>query len=242
MRLKTEQLAKALELPITVLKHRLEERELPVFEENEEYVFNASTMALWAEENSLNFDIEAAFEEESSSGTFSELLMDAVYRGGVHTDVSGDSVEEVCRQAAALAPLESEEDCQTLIAELIQRENVVSTGIGKGVAVPHPANPPKYISEPSITCCFLEKPMDFKAVDRKPVFAVFLLLSPNKNIHLKLLSRLAKYIRDPEFIDFLRTKPLPEALLHNLETRESFPEAEPCCKKCEQPGHETDQA
>jgi PTS system nitrogen regulatory IIA component len=91
---------------------------------------------------------------------------------------------------------------------LLEREHLTSTGIGKGVAIPHPHDPLKdMIKNSLISTCFLEKPIDFKAVDGRPVFVMFILLSSSRKIHLHLLSRLSFCIRENAFVEFLKTSP-----------------------------------
>jgi PTS system nitrogen regulatory IIA component len=51
---------------------------------------------------------------------------------------------------------------------------------------------------PAVTLCFLEHPVDFGALDGKPVHALFLLVSPTVRAHLHLLSRLSAALHDPE--------------------------------------------
>ena len=91
---------------------------------------------------------------------------------------------------------------------MIEREHLTSTGIGKGVAIPHSHDPlPDTFEKPAITTCFLEKPVDFNAVDDRLVFVMFVLLSPTIKIHLHLLSRLSFCVRDNAFVEFLKTSP-----------------------------------
>jgi PTS system nitrogen regulatory IIA component len=58
-----------------------------------------------------------------------------------------------------------------------------------------------------ISTCFLHKPIDFKAVDGRPVFVMFILLSASTKIHLHFLSRLSFCIRESTFVEFLKTTP-----------------------------------
>ena len=92
--------------------------------------------------------------------------------------------------------------------QLLEREHLTSTGIGKGVAIPHPHDPLAEVTEkPLITTCFLEKPIDFNAIDDQPVFVLFILISPTIKIHLHLLSRLSFCVRDNAFVEFLKRSP-----------------------------------
>jgi PTS system nitrogen regulatory IIA component len=75
-----------------------------------------------------------------------------------------------------------------------------STGLGEGIAIPHVRNPiVLHVSRPTITLCFLERPVEFEALDGKPVFALFSLVCPTVRAHLRLLSRLAFALNDAGF-------------------------------------------
>jgi PTS system nitrogen regulatory IIA component len=56
-----------------------------------------------------------------------------------------------------------------------------------------------HVTEPIVSLCFLEKPIDFGSLDGKPVTCLFTLISPTVKAHLYLLSRLAFSLRDEEF-------------------------------------------
>ncbi len=80
------------------------------------------------------------------------------------------------------------------------REALGTTAIGDGIAIPHVRNPILlHVDSAMITLCFLKNPIDFKAIDHKPVDTVFLLISPTVKIHLHLLSKLAYALRDQRF-------------------------------------------
>lgn len=73
-----------------------------------------------------------------------------------------------------------------------------STGIGDGIAIPHPRSPLIFnLPHASLTLSFLEKPIDFGALDGKPVFAAFTILSQTVRGHIHLISRLAHVLRTP---------------------------------------------
>jgi PTS system nitrogen regulatory IIA component len=82
---------------------------------------------------------------------------------------------------------------------ILEREKLGSTGIGEGVAIPHG----KLKGLKNIICVFGRsiKGVEFDAVDQKPVHIFFLLLAPENSasLHLKMLSRISKLLRDPSF-------------------------------------------
>jgi PTS system nitrogen regulatory IIA component len=77
---------------------------------------------------------------------------------------------------------------------------MASTGMGEGVAIPHVRNPIVLsVNHPAICLCFLEKPVEFGAIDDQPVHTLFTLVTPTVKVHLYLLSRLASALLEPRF-------------------------------------------
>ena len=64
-----------------------------------------------------------------------------------------------------------------------------------------------------ITLYFLEKPIDFGAIDGQPVYALFMLISPTVRAHLHLISRLAWSLRDPAFSAAIKRQGLRQEIL-----------------------------
>ena len=83
------------------------------------------------------------------------------------------------------------------------REKIMSTGVGKGFAIPHA----KTDSVKEIIAAFgrLEKPIDFQALDEQPVNLVFLLVGKESLVgpHIKLLSRISRMMNKDEFRESL---------------------------------------
>ena len=91
-------------------------------------------------------------------------------------------------------------DRDRLISKLIEREKSGSTGIGRGVAVPHAT----IEGLPETLCMIARLPygINFDAIDQKPVRLVFLLLSPPGEIglHVRLLARIARMVKSGELL------------------------------------------
>ena len=107
-------------------------------------------------------------------------------------------------------------DSRMIYETLLQRERLGSTGLGRGIAVPHV----KLIGISSIVCLFarLSKPIDFESQDGEPVDLVFVLLAPDHagGDHLKALARISRLVREPTALDRLRTAPDLAALKRAL--------------------------
>lgn len=127
--------------------------------------------------------------------------------GGVHYDLGGGDKSAVLREIVRRLPLPAEIDRGHLVAVLEAREALGSTGIGDGIAIPHVRNPILlHVPAPFVTLCLLERPVEFEAVDGKPVFALFTLVSPNVPAHLRILAQLGFVLRDHAVRDHLRRR------------------------------------
>jgi len=97
-----------------------------------------------------------------------------------------------------------EDAAASVVGALMSREELGSTGIGKGVAVPHA----KHESVQGLVAAFARsrKGVEFAALDGQPVHLVFLLLSPKDSSgqHLEALARVARIVRDDRICRFLR--------------------------------------
>lgn len=93
---------------------------------------------------------------------------------------------------------------EDLTRQIIQREKHGSTGFGKGVAVPHVAS--KEIKKMVAAVGVSQKGVDFNALDKAPVFTIFLLLSPSDkpNDHLHAMETIFSNLQKDQFRRFLR--------------------------------------
>jgi PTS system nitrogen regulatory IIA component len=102
--------------------------------------------------------------------------------------------------AEAVARCQPGVDRDRLTSKLLDRENEGSTGIGRGMAVPHAT----IEGLPRTLCMIARLPdgLDFDAIDQKPVRLVFLLVSPPGEIglHVRLLARIARMVKSGEFL------------------------------------------
>ncbi len=148
-------------------------------------------------------------------------LSEAIRRGGVFFGVKGRTVEAVLAETVKLVPLPENFDKDSLLEHLLQREELASTGIGEGVAIPHPRAPLEGLPGKAIvTACFLEHEVDFKAIDKKPVFLVCLILCATTQLHLKILSQLSFCLRSTAFLSFLKDCRSADELIKRVEVLE----------------------
>jgi nitrogen PTS system EIIA component len=105
-------------------------------------------------------------------------------------------------------------DRATLSRVLIEREQLASTAIGEGVAIPHG----KLAAVGEIVACLGRAPngVDFDSMDGQPTFLFFVLVAPESSTgaHLKALARISRVFKDPEFRRRLLAAPDAEAMYH----------------------------
>ena len=112
-------------------------------------------------------------------------------------------IEELVRALADIKKIEGAE-ASALAAAVVKRESEASTGIGKGVAVPHVKHDD--ITEPVAVIGCSGDGIDFASLDKQPVYSVFLLLSPasNPDKHLQAMETIFKNLQKDDFRRFLR--------------------------------------
>jgi len=133
---------------------------------------------------------------------------------------AADKAEALEEMVGLLVRAGKVRDGAALLEALKDREEKMSTGVGEGIALPHCASPE--LSTPALAVACKQEGLYFEALDGKPVRLLFLLVGQNDRptVQLRLLSRLARLLRDPAF---------PEALLAASdpgEVRELFRRAE----------------
>jgi PTS system nitrogen regulatory IIA component len=119
-------------------------------------------------------------------------------------DVSQQNKSNVLRFAAVMASQRLGVDAAALLAVLEARELLGSTGIGRGIAVPHAALPD--IGPPRGFILKLARPLDFDAIDEQPVDLVFLLVFGDawRSEYLKVLATIARKAHDGAILDAMR--------------------------------------
>jgi len=182
----------------------LEEGRLPGFKLQGQYRFNRAELLEWATAHRLGVS-SSIFEEKETESVPLPLLSEAIQAGGIFYRVEGGDRESALRNVVEVMRLPEEVDRRFLLQVLLAREQMASTGVGDGVAIPHARNPVVlHVDKPAISLCFLEKPIDFGALDGLPVQVLFTMVSPTARAHLHLLSRLSFALRDAEFRQQLR--------------------------------------
>lgn len=120
----------------------------------------------------------------------------------ISVDIAPGTKRYVLRQLAEiLASKRRVEDVSGFVDALLRREDLASTGIGSGVAVPHVRDPESSPTEgPDLVVGVCRAGASFDALDDEPTFLFFLVSSNSVAVHLKLLSEVARLARDGELV------------------------------------------
>lgn len=150
-----------------------------------------------------------------------EKLAEALDPACVELDLNGRRKPEIVRELVELLGRAGKiQDVAGVTDLVLEREELTTTGIGGGIAIPHCLAE----SVDSTVLAFGRKlsGAKFDAVDKRPVFLFFLMVGPPgaHNEHLRLLSKLARYLHDPRLKQALLDADTPEQIVEVFRERE----------------------
>ena len=147
-------------------------------------------------------------------------IVDILRLDSIICDAEAGSKKQLLELLAELAAKKTGLDERLVLDALIERERLGTTGIGRGVALPHT----RLTALKRIFCAFIRtKPVDFESVDDKPVDLVFLLLVPEEAgaDHLKALARLSRLLRNESVATALRQAKDPQSIYCLIEKNDT---------------------
>ena len=197
----------------------IEQNAIPAYKINEQYRFNRAELVEWATAQKLSISAELFSESEDHP---LPSLHDTVEHSGIHYRIEGEDRESVLLSMLKAIRLPEGTDRGMLFGMLVAREKLSTTAVGDGIALPHIRNPVIInISEPLVSICFLEKPVQYGALDGKPVYCFFSVICPTVRLHLHLLSRISFVIRNEDFKKVLKSQAPRGDILAGIKKAES---------------------
>lgn len=149
------------------------------------------------------------------------LLTDILTSIRVKVPLEAETKEEVLRELVDVLGSDGCVGDRAAVLRVVQqREQVLSTGIGHGVALPHGKS--DACQELAIAAGVTREPLEFDALDAQPVRLVFLLVGPETaaGMHIKALSRISRLVRQPELRERLMAAQDPESFIEVLREAE----------------------
>jgi fructose-specific phosphotransferase system IIA component len=150
------------------------------------------------------------------------LLSELLTIDRIKIPLEADSKEELLRELVSIVAITdgiSDEDA--VLQAVRERESILSTGIGHGVAIPHGKSPS--VPELRMAAGRAAAPVDFDALDGQPVALFFLLVGPESAAgpHIKALSRISRIVRRDDVRDRLIAANTPDEFLKALQDAEA---------------------
>lgn len=202
--------AQLLGVTDATIRRWIRQGNLPASTIDGRYVIARRKLELWARAHHMVLRKAPADAERGEQVPRPVLFLEAMKRGGVFFGIEAANMGAALREAVRLAPIPDSIDREDLLRRILEREALSSTGVGKGVAIPHPRAPLTGASfDPMITTCFLKNAIPYNAIDGVPVSVLFLALAPTVKLHLELLSALSFHLRSPKFTAVLRSSDPP---------------------------------
>jgi PTS system nitrogen regulatory IIA component len=124
-------------------------------------------------------------------------ILDILERNSIVSELQGTSKRQVLEELIdALITNKRNLDRDRLMAVLLERERLGSTGIGDGIAIPH--GKLKDLDQLALSFGRSTKGVDFESMDGKPVHLFFLLVAPENcaGIHLRALAKIARFLKN----------------------------------------------
>ncbi|MEI7699031.1 MAG: PTS sugar transporter subunit IIA [Planctomycetia bacterium] len=114
-----------------------------------------------------------------------------------------DVIREIVASLKATGTLNAADE-EAVVAAILKREELGSTGIGNGVAVPHTKH--AAVDKLSATVAISRGGVEFSSLDGEPVYILFLVISPpdRPGDHLRGLENISRHLRSPDFCNFLK--------------------------------------
>ncbi len=147
-------------------------------------------------------------------------LRDFFTADAIKLKLEATTKDDILKELISLLALDEKSEGM-LYKMLKRRENLGSTGIGRGIAIPHCRS----LVVSRLRVAFGRKPegIDFKAIDDKSVFNFFLIVAPPlevSNQYLPVLGKVAQFAKEPDVPELLAKLERPEEFLQLLETKD----------------------
>ena len=158
---------------------------------------------------------DAIVHNQRGSKQFS--LYRAINKGGVLNNISGNSKEDIIRATMKHVAADLNLDADVISDLLIDREQLQSTALGSGIAIPHTRDFLLSNHFDVVTVVLLKKPIEYGALDGKPIHTLFFLFASDDKKHLHLLAKIAHLSSQPGIHALLQSHPSRDVLLEYVK-------------------------
>lgn len=228
MDLKIKDVAQLLSVSETTIRRWLAEGKIPAYRLHRQYRFSRIEIEDWVMQQRLGKGKtkdqpfgEKQIYSNDGEGSQQFSFYRAIHKGGVVIDPVGDDKETIVRSTMNEIAEAAHFDAEVITELLLDREKLSPTALNNGIAVPHTREFLFKGPQDLVTVVYPTNPVDWGALDGKPVHTLFFLFSTDDKRHLHLLAKLAHLASDEKSLEFLQTKPDAQTLLPYIKQWES---------------------
>lgn len=198
-KLTTNDVAEMLSIsPVTILRWA-HQGKIPYKMKDEEIYFVKSELIKWAKTHDIVVKSSDLAVSKINSDQYT--LSKAIENGGFYNNVKGTDIYSVLKNSVMELDFIDDKLKELVLDELLEREEYTSTGIGHGIAIPHPRCRLKLdITSAFIPIVMLKNPVEFNSIDNRPVSILFFLFTTTTKEHLKLLAKISHLIQSEKFL------------------------------------------
>lgn len=222
MRLSVRNVASQFGVPEKTVLRWVEEEGLPASKVEGQYRFSPAALFEWATARGMKIPPALFHEPENGDREVLPDVAEALRAGGVVERLEGSDKRSVLASLVGHLKLPKGVDREGLLQIVLAREQLGSTGIGDGIAIPHVRNPiVMRVPKPMLVLGLLEQPIEFGSVDHQPVHSLFLVITPTTRSHLHILSRLGYILQDRSMRQLLAARAPADRILNAIGEVES---------------------
>lgn len=214
MDLKIKDVAELLKVSETTIAEWVEQGKIPGYHLGKQYRFNRHEIENWM----LRTHLPPIFAADSLPKTGKQhfILYRSLHQGKVLSELAATTKEELIRKTTAQIAPELNVDADVLAELLLDREALMSTSLGQGIAVPHIRDFLGKGVMDRIFVVYAHPALEYGSLDKEPVHTLFFLFAGSDKNHLHLLAKVAHFVSSSENKNFLLQKPSKLKLLEKI--------------------------
>ena len=223
--LNLEEVANYLHLKPADIEQRVKNKEIPFEKRGDRIVFRKAEIDAWASQHILGSTGRQLADYHTETTRFTRkilplatLLPDMLDAGAIASAMTSKTRASILRDLVALAEKTGHlNDPKTLLASLEAREELCSTAVPGGFAVPHPRSHDPYLFDTSFIV--VGRPVQeihFGAPDGQPTYLFFLICCQDDRLHLHTLARLCLIAQKTKILEQLRDAPNAQTMRDSL--------------------------
>lgn len=233
MDLKIRDVAELLNVSESTIRRWLVDGKIPAYRIGHQHRFSRTEIEDWVIRHKQGKTLVGVSFQEALQGVDEEMganalggnkqfsLYRALHKGRVIEKMAGNTKEEVIRSTVQVLANDLGLDSDVLTELLLDREALQPTALNNGIGIPHTRDFLLSAHHDVVTLVYPENPLQYGALDGKPVHTLFFLFACNDKRHLHLLAKIAHLSSQPATLEFLQDKPGKEAVLDYIKNWES---------------------